>query len=95
MEKDGNGEIPEFKPKYIKAFLGLLLFKTGGKETITVEQLEKFPDTEEALIIDWDPDKKAFSIEIRGYEPPKAILTPKKILKKMGVKNKGGKIIRF
>ena len=83
-----NGEkperqVPEFKPSSFWAFMTLTLYKLGGVEVITDEQLEQF-DIEHAPDVLYDHDRKAWIMKLKKDDMPKRILVPVngKILKK-------------
>lgn len=52
--------VPEWKPKYLEAFICLMLTKLGGFQSIELERLEKYPDEAKNLFI-WEPKKKCFT----------------------------------
>jgi hypothetical protein len=59
----GNAElpIPEFTPEYLEAFLCLALSKNGGKLTIPLETLKKYPTGGVSAPV-WDEDTKTFTM---------------------------------
>lgn len=61
----------EFKPEYLQAFLALLLLKAGGKQTITVDLLKRFPPNE-CPQLSLSDDGKAFVMT----SPKRGIVTP-------------------
>lgn len=63
-------EEPEFKDVYVPAFCALMLHKLGGMQQITVELLEKFPESE-TPVIDYNPHKKTFVMMTQAYHKKK------------------------
>ena len=64
--------VPDFDPKYVEAFIHLMLHKLGGFQTIPLEKLKDFPAGQESKIY-WDEQQEAFTISI-----PDVKVTPKK-----------------
>ena len=72
-------EIPEFKQKYISAFVCLMLYKQGGFQTITIDQLEKYPEKDEP-IVEYNGALKAFTLRSPEVKKKRkrGIVTPSK-----------------
>ena len=85
-----NGEkperqVPEFKPSSFWAFMTLTLYKLGGVEVITDEQLEQF-DIEQAPDVLYDHDRKAWIMKLKEKDmpgPKVLVKVPKKLIRKM------------
>jgi len=58
---DANLPVPEFTPEYLEAFLCLALSKNGGKLTIPLEMLKKYPCGGVSQPV-WDEDTKTFTM---------------------------------
>jgi len=74
-------KVPEFKPEYFWAFVSLMLYKTGGVEIVTAEQLEKFNPDEGPEVL-YDHEKDAWIIQLQEKHRPTVVTVPKKILRK-------------
>lgn len=59
--KEAAEKMPAFDPKYLQAFLVLMLHKLGGTETITMAQLESFPENAE-VVWTFDEEKQAVTV---------------------------------
>jgi hypothetical protein len=76
-----NVKVPEFKSEYFWAFVSLMLYKVGGREAVTTEQLEKF-DADEGPEVLYDHDKDAWIMQLQAKHRPTIVTVPKKILRK-------------
>ncbi len=78
IKKACNG-LPAPKPEWAEAFLILLLHKTGGMLTVSVEDLENFEQLKEnnRTKISFDPDNKTITIRAPEYKLPERIVSPK------------------
>lgn len=72
-------KIPQVKQKYVEAFICKLLAKTGGYETLSLEQLDKFPAGEGAKLF-WNPEDNTFTIANPAVELPSKIIHNKNII---------------
>jgi hypothetical protein len=74
-----------FPPEYFWAFLTLMLYKTGGVCTLSVDILEKF-ELADAPEIFYSEELKAWQMKLKDKDMPKKkslIKVPKGIAKKM------------
>lgn len=80
----GKPKCPEFQAKFFWAFVALLLYKTGGVEIVTQEQLEKFSLDDLPEVI-YDHDHQVWVMRLKKDQGPKKNLVhlPNKIRKKM------------
>ena len=64
------------------AFVTLMLYKLGGTECISQEQMEKF-NADHGPEVLYDHDKKVWIMKIKeGQESPVIVTVPKKVLRK-------------
>jgi len=66
----------ELKPRYIDAFMTLLLSKAGGVERITIEQLEKFDENDHCQWY-FDKENNAWIVAMPGAELTAETVTQK------------------
>lgn len=74
-------EIPAFTEKSMCAFITLLLWKIGGMECITQEQLDKF-NIEDGPELLYSHQKKAWTMKLKDDAMPTIVTVPKKMLKR-------------
>ena len=79
-DKHSGEKMPNFKPIYVEAFMIMMLHKIGGKQTISVKQLEAFEQAANGKHTEFSYDKESDSITITapGYEMPSEIVQPAK-----------------
>ena len=71
--------MPEFKPTWINAFIIMLLHKTGGSQSLTLNQLKAFDEvtTDKQPIFAWDGETQTFTITAPEYVVPVIEIPPK------------------
>lgn len=78
--KKPQGPTPQ--PEWAEAFMVLLLAKTGGKATLSFEQLKKFSKIKacKATAISFDYEKKTVTISLPKIEMPNIEVITNKII---------------
>lgn len=79
--EEGKVVAPPFPPKAFWAFMALLLYKTGGKEVITQELIDKF-DIDQGPEVLYDHENKAWIMKLPDGTMPTIVTVPKKMLKR-------------
>lgn len=75
-------ETPPFTWKHMWAFNTLMLYKTGGRECITQEQIDKF-DVDNIPEVLYDHENKAWVMKLKDdVEKPVIVTVPRKLLKR-------------
>ena len=82
-QETGQQKAPEFKPEYYWAFMSLILWKTGGVEAITQEQIEKFDAVTDLPEVVFDHDHQAWIVRLKKEDRPPIVAVPNKIRKKL------------
>jgi len=80
-KKDNSMSLPdpEIEPKFVEAFICLLLYKCGGRVSMKLDLLKKFPEGKKT-ILEWDEANKCFVLSLDGVTPPSIIDLSKKRL---------------